>query len=70
VQPTADGVRIEFTPGEEILDELRRLAELEAECCAFARWLVREDDGVIVLDVRSEGEGAAAVRAMFSVAGE
>jgi hypothetical protein len=70
VQPTPDGVRVLFAARGEVPADVRRLAALETECCSFARWSVREDDGEIVLDVRSQREGVAAVRAMFTAKGE
>jgi hypothetical protein len=47
---------------------LRELVRPEGECCAFARWEV-ERVGDVVLDVRAEGEGRAALRAMFGEPG-
>jgi hypothetical protein len=36
---------------------------------AFARWEVERVGDVVVLDVRAEGEGLAALRAMFGESG-
>lgn len=64
---TADGLRLCFRrePGAE--QELRALAAMENECCAWAAWAVRADSGQIVLDVRSaSAEGIAALHGMFT----
>jgi hypothetical protein len=61
---TADGVRLSFR--REAEDELRALAAVETECCAWATWTVERTAGEIVLDVRATAEGIATLRAMFS----
>ena len=60
---TADGLRLTFRPEAE--DELRALAAVEAECCAWAAWTVEPTAGAVVLDVRSADEGIATLHAMF-----
>ena len=60
---TADGLRLSFRPEAE--DELRALVAVEAGCCAWADWTVEPAAGAVVLDVRSAGEGIAAVHTMF-----
>ena len=60
---TAHGLRLSFRPEAE--DELRALAAVEAECCAWADWTVEPTAGAVVLDVRSAAEGAAALHLMF-----
>ncbi len=67
VASTRDGLRLIFsaTPGAEA--EVRDLAGLEMECCAFARWTVRLIDGTVVLDVTGANpEAVGAVQAMFT----
>ncbi len=63
---TADGLRISFRadPGAE--DELRGLVAVEARCCPWASWTVETSAGQLVLDVRSTGEGVAALHRMFT----
>lgn len=64
---TADGLRLCFRrePGAE--QEVRTLAAMENECCAWAAWTVRADSGQVVLDVRSvSAEGIAALHGMFT----
>jgi hypothetical protein len=60
----ADGLRLSFRP--EAADELRALVAVEAECCPWATWRVERAAGSAVLDVRSPGEGAAVLHAMFT----
>ena len=60
---TADGLRLSFRPEAE--DELRALVAVETGCCAWAAWTVEPTAGAVVLDVRSAGEGIAAVHTMF-----
>jgi hypothetical protein len=62
----ADGLRMFFRLEPGVSDELRSLIAVEKECCPWARWAVRETEGQAVLDVRSSGEGIAALHGMFS----
>jgi hypothetical protein len=66
VDTTANGLRLIFrAPGVE--DEVRQLAELERDCCAFAYWSVHHRGEKLVLDVTADGdEGIAAVHGMFN----
>lgn len=59
------GVRVCFRADAEVARELLDLVELERHCCSFASWVVTADEAAVVLDVSAEGEGVAAVRAMF-----
>jgi hypothetical protein len=63
---TVRGLRIGFraAPGAE--QELRALVAVETECCPWATWTVAAGAGQIILDVRSAGEGVAALHAMFT----
>jgi hypothetical protein len=63
---TADGVRLGFRAEPAAEDELRALAAVETECCAWATWTVERAAGEIVLDVRSTADGVAALYAMFA----
>lgn len=58
------GVRLVFAREPGVEDELRELARLEGECCAFAEWRV-EDHDRLVLDVSAETAGVRALQAMF-----
>lgn len=63
---TAHGLRISFRhePGAE--DKLRELVAVETQCCPWAEWTVERSAEQIVLDVRSAGEGIAALHSMFT----
>jgi hypothetical protein len=63
---TADGLRLTFRPEPGTVDELRRLAAAENECCPWAGWTVTEDAGRLVLDATSTGTGIAALHSLFS----
>ena len=63
---TADGLRISFRPEPEAEAELRALAAVESECCAWASWAVEAGDGRLVLTVRAAGEGIAALHGMLA----
>lgn len=65
---TPDGVRLSFRsePGTE--DELRALVAAENQCCSWATWTVDTSTGTTVLDVRSSGDGVAALYTMFGLA--
>lgn len=65
VVETPTGLRLVFRSSPSVARELDELAELERECCAFATWTVHDEGAHLVLDVDSEGEGLAALHAMF-----
>ena len=63
---TERGLQLVFRADDGIADELRELALLERDCCAFASWDVTTDGGHAVLDVTGTGdEGVAAVQGML-----
>jgi len=65
-QMTAHGVQLVFARKPGVQDELRELARLEEECCAFAEWRVEDHGDRVVLDVRAEtAGGVSALQAMF-----
>src|SRR5436190_1907794 len=59
------GVRLSFLAEEGVKEELRALAELERECCAFATFQVSAERSTVTLDVTAEGDGVTAVREIF-----
>lgn len=63
---TADGVRLRFRaePGAEA--ELRTLVAVETQCCPWATWTIQTGPAQLVLDVRSAGDGIAALHSMFT----
>ena len=63
---TSNGLRLRFRAVTGVEAELRQLADLERECCAFADWSVRARGGELVLTVSADSEEAiAAVQGMF-----
>jgi len=62
---TAHGLRISFCPEDGAEDELCKLIAVENECCGWADWTVRTGGGLLVLDVRSTGDGIATLHSMF-----
>ncbi len=63
---TERGLQLVFRADPAIDDELRELALLERDCCAFANWDVTTAGGHTVLGVTGKGdEAVAAVQGMF-----
>ena len=62
----AHGLRIGVRPEPGAEQELRALVAVETECCPWAAWTVTASARQIVLDVRSSGQGIAALHAMFT----
>jgi hypothetical protein len=63
---TSNGLRLLFRGAPGVKEELRHLAELERDCCAFADWSVQVRGAELVLDVTAPTEeGITAVQAMF-----
>ena len=60
------GFRETFRDDPTVEGDLRALAAIENDCCAWARWDVHRGDGEIVLEVRSAGEGIATLHAMVA----
>jgi hypothetical protein len=65
-EQTGHGIRVSFRPGPGTEEELRALVAAETRCCPWAAWSVRADGTQLVLDVRSAGDGVAALHAIFS----
>ena len=63
---TAHGLRIFFRPEPDAGDELGALVAAENQCCPWADWSVETNDGQIVLNVQSAGEGVAVLHGMFT----
>ena len=67
VSATPRGLLLVFGAGPGVAAELEALAALERDCCAFATWSVRADDGEILLEVSGDGESAVtAIQSMFA----
>jgi hypothetical protein len=66
VHTTKDGLRLRFHRRPDVEREVRRLAQLERQCCAFADWNVQTANDQVTLDVTAATEeGIAAVQALF-----
>jgi hypothetical protein len=64
---TQNGLQLLFRAAPGVEGELRQLAELERDCCAFAEWFVQTRGEELVLDVTADSEvGIAAVQGMFN----
>jgi hypothetical protein len=63
---TADGLRLAFRAGSESERELRALVAVETDCCAWAQWEVTASQDLLVLHVRSAGDGVAVLHGMFA----
>jgi hypothetical protein len=67
---TPRGLRLVFTAGPGVADELQALAGLERDCCGFATWSVRTSGGQVTLEVSADSEEAVtAVQSMFASLG-
>jgi hypothetical protein len=62
---TEDGLRLSFRDERAVEEELRALAAVESDCCAWARWEIRHEDGELALHVSSTGAGVTALQTMF-----
>jgi hypothetical protein len=63
---TERGLRLVFRNDAGVEGELRELADLERDCCAFADWSVSAVNGRAVLEVTgTSDEAVAAVHGMF-----
>jgi uncharacterized membrane-anchored protein len=65
-EQTGRGIRVSFRPGPGTEEELRALVAVETRCCPWATWTVHADGAQLVLDVRSAGDGVAALHAIFT----
>jgi hypothetical protein len=66
VDPTDRGLRLAFARTPAVESELRALAEVERECCAFAVWTVSEVGDRILLDAAGKSDDAVpAVKELF-----
>jgi len=63
---TGYGLRLSFRRELGVAEELRMLAAVENECCAWADWTVQSSGGQVVLDVRTVGQGVATLHGMLT----
>lgn len=62
---TPSGVELTYRPEDGVETRLRQLASLEAECCSFARWVVRRREQDLQLTVTTAPESVAALHDLF-----
>lgn len=65
VSREADALVVAYPDGPGVRDELDELAAAERECCSFADWDVESDADRVILRIRSEPAGLAAIGAIF-----
>src|SRR4051812_21703106 len=65
-QETADGLRLTFTDHPAVEAELQALVAVENECCSWASWTVKRENGELALAARSQGDGVATLHGMFT----
>lgn len=63
---TEDGVRVSFGAHAGVEAELRALADIEAQCCSWARWSVESAEDHVTLVAGSAGQGIPTLHAMFT----
>jgi hypothetical protein len=63
---TDDGLRTTFRDDPAVEQELTELVAVENECCAWASWEIAREDGVLVMQARSTGDGIAALHGMLA----
>ncbi|MDQ3766948.1 MAG: hypothetical protein M3346_06340 [Actinomycetota bacterium] len=51
------GVELRFGASPQTASQLRRLIELEKECCGWIQWAIAEEDGLVVEATASQDQG-------------
>ena len=63
---TERGLRLIFSAGPGVGDELRSLVALERDCCAFAQWSVSTAGGQVTVEISGDRQEAVmAAQALF-----
>jgi hypothetical protein len=62
---TEDGLRLTFDDTVEVAAELRALVAVENDCCSWANWTVRRENGQLVMHATSTAHGVDALHGMF-----
>ena len=60
-----DALVVAYPAGRGVREELDVLAAAERQCCSFADWEVEQDRDRVVMRIRSQPEGLAAIAALF-----
>lgn len=58
-------VVILYEPRPGVHEELESLVAAERECCGFADWEVTRESGNVVLRIRADAQGLAAIVGVF-----
>jgi hypothetical protein len=66
MEPTS--IEIRFEDAEPTRDRLQSLVEAERSCCSFVEWDLASTKGFLVLSVRGEPLGVAAMSESFGLA--
>ncbi|MDQ4143050.1 MAG: hypothetical protein M3198_04760 [Actinomycetota bacterium] len=62
-----DGVKLTFRSSEVSRTEVKRLVDLERDCCAWINWDLREADTSLALEATAETEeGVKVLRSWFT----
>ena len=65
VQRTPDQLVVRYRSQPGVYDELEALVAGERECCSFAEWELTRNVEHVVLDIRSDAKGLAAILEAF-----
>ena len=65
VRRSADRLVVVYQARNGVHEELTTLVAAERECCAFAEWEVSHDSEHVVLRIRSDAQGIAAIVGAF-----
>lgn len=65
VQRMPDQLVVRYRPQPEVAHELEALVLAERECCSFADWQLTRDSEHLLLRIRSDTQGLAAIVGAF-----
>ncbi|HEX4058492.1 MAG TPA: hypothetical protein VHX87_09275 [Galbitalea sp.] len=59
-------VVVSYEASRGVHEELESLVAAERECCGFADWQVTRESGNVVLHIRADAQGLAAIVGVFA----
>jgi hypothetical protein len=65
VQRLPDELVVRYRPQPGVAHELEALVAAERECCSFADWQLTQDSEHLLLRIRSDAQGLAAIVGAF-----
>jgi hypothetical protein len=65
VRRMPDHVLVLYESQPDVHQELEALVAAERECCSFAAWELTQESGHLVLRIRSDAQGLAAIVGVF-----